>query len=225
MSSLSKRQKNEFRVAYNDFKNKCHKYGIENGLETPCKRVWKPNKTYTIDGEIYYKYQIAKIMEFIDNNEDIPTGQEFSHICIESETKEKNKKKKKHKRERGEKDVNSCITPDHIEMASHLDNCGRKKCHDNLKQYVSMKRSNQYTKKEDKLKPGPIYIDDIPEQIRKTGIFSNVNANKSKMYGSSYDEGMNNLRRSRRIKHNNMEYVINCNHDSHRRCFVNHKRM
>ena len=88
-----------------------------------------------------------------------------------------------------------------------------------------MKQPNQYTKEEDKLKPGPIYISDIPDRIRRTGIFTKQ---KDEECFGSYQQD-NKLRRSKRIRSRNnndkSEFKIICNHNSDRKCFINHKRI
>ena len=222
MASLTNFQKNELRRAYNEFKDDIHEYGVENGDEISCKRVRKPHETYDIDGIKFYKYQISKTIELIDNNKDIPIGKEMSHIC--NTPKKPNKKKRKYNREKGEKNVNPCIEPDHIEFATHSDNCSRRTCHNNLKKYVSKKQPNRFTEEKDKLKAGPIYINDIPIGIRKTGIFDIKQ--QQELLGSyqcqdSNNNNNNTLRRSIRIK----DFKIRCQHDSHRKCFINNKRI
>ena len=230
MASLNQCQKRKFRNAFDDFKDQIHEYGIENGDEIPCKRVFEPYKSYKIDGETWYKYQISKMMELIENGQDIPIGKEMSHIC--NTPKKPNKKKRKYNREKGRKNINPCIEPDHIEFSTHSDNCSRSECHNNLKEYISMKQTNQHTKEQDKLKAGPIYINDIPAYIRRTGIFQ-----KQEPCGSYYEESNNNdnsntVRRSIRIKARNSnenvngnEFQIICTHESNRKCFVNHGRI
>ena len=226
--SLSNSQKKSFRIAYNKFKDNYHEYGIQNGREIPCKRVKEPNNGYNIDGDTYFPYQIAKIMEFIDNDEDVPKQDanghkiEFDHVCCGYKRESKATRQRIRNIDENQKRP-ACIVPDHMELKTHKENCSRRICHLNLKKYVASKQPNRHTKQEDKLKAGAIYINDIPEQIRKTGLITKKQqkmANKPKRkYGQK-------VRRSLRLKEKNSTniYEINCIHED-RPCFLNYKRI
>ena len=248
--SFTKSEETEFRDYYDEFKDDYNAFGIDNGMETPCKRVKNPNEEFYVDGRPYFPYQITKILEYIENGEVIPKQNEngikyeWSHICCAG--KKPNKTKLKNRREKGEKNNPSCITRDHIELAIHSDNIARKKCHLNIQKYVISKQPNGRTKEEDKLKPGPIYIEDIPENIRKTGIFKKKKKNNKKnnkpLLGSYKTKK---IRKSRRIKDNikggknknnknnksnknnkcDTFKIPNCNHKSGRKCFMNYKQI
>ena len=208
--TLSKKQQKAFECAYNKFKDEYRLYGSkhnEKGSPLPCKRLLTDfNKSYYVLGKPYKPSQITFIhlTGTLYQNNDNPDDQddEISHICCDHSQNSQ---------------YPSCIELTHYELESHKYNCSRKKCHSTLKQYIKMKQPNQYTKDCDKIKPGPFYISNIPQILRKYGLDYNNNKKQSKPKRKY-------KKRNRKTNQNNSNYKqhelpIVCNHDP--KCFIN----